>query len=404
MYELINKFRTIWNMFNRARHKKYYIFEIFFHIIPVSKKTIFFMSFNDLYNDNPKYISEMLHIMDKNLRLVWVVDERTRIDEIPSYILQVKRFSVKHAFYKNRSKIIIDNFTGIYSGNTKMGVTLVNMMKKKGQFNYSTWHGTPMKKIGKSNKLEENKYDFQEYQTTSSGMLVNSEFMKWIFQHDFSSNFKVRLLGSPRNDILFKSDEKLKGLLLKKLGLPTDKKLVIYAPTYREPKDEHIKFRSVYICQEDITHIIKAMEDKFGDEWAFVYRTHQYVKDKGNVSNRNIYNGNLYMDMAEYLYVSDALITDYSGSLFDYTITNRPCFLYMPDYKEYEAERGVYFQPHELPYSYALSIDQLLNNIRIYEREEALKKVFDFNKRIKFIDDGRASIRISQFILDQIKG
>lgn len=390
-------------MFNMANHKKYYFFEYIFHIIPINKKMIFFMSFNDLYNDNPKYISTMLHILNKDLKLVWVIDERTRKDEIPSYILQVKKFSVKHAYYKNRSKVIIDNFIGIYSGNTEVGITMTHMMKKKGQLNYSTWHGTPMKKLGKSNKVV-NKNNSHDYETTSSGMLVNSEFLKWIFQHEFKSNFSVRLLGSPRNDILFKKDEKLKEFLLKKLELPSDKRLVLYAPTYREPKGKNTDFRSIHICQEAMFRIIKTLEDKFGEQWVFIYRSHQYVKDNEYIYNEKIYNGNLYMDMAEYLFVSDALITDYSGSLFDYTITNKPCFLYMPDYKEYKAERGLYFEPNELPYSYALNIEQLLTNINMYEKEKSLKKVSNFNERIKFIDDGKAARRISQFILDQLEG
>ena len=90
------------------------LLELVFHWIPLRKDIVLFQSFNDLYNDNPKYISIELHKRDKSVKQIWVVSKRTNKLEIPSYVKLVKLGSLLHFYYKNRSKILIDNYVGVY--------------------------------------------------------------------------------------------------------------------------------------------------------------------------------------------------------------------------------------------------------------------------------------------------
>ncbi len=79
------------------------------------------------------------------------------------------------------------------------------------------------------------------------------------------------------------------------------------------------------------------------------------VKEQNLKYSGKVINGNLHDDMAEYLAVADALITDYSGSVFDFALTGKPGFLYTPDKDHYiNDERGVYLELEQLPYDSAI--------------------------------------------------
>ncbi len=65
----------------------------------------------------------------------------------------------------------------------------------------------------------------------------------------------------------------------------------------------------------------------------------------------NVINVSAYDDTQELLSISDVLITDYSSLMFDFSITQRPCFLYVPDAEDYVSnERELYFDLEKLPF------------------------------------------------------
>lgn len=360
----------------------------------MNRNIVFFSSFNGLYNDNPKYISEELHRRYPKVKIVWLIAERANKHDLPSYITEVRNGTIKYVYYKNRAKNLIDNYAGMkYRFVTKYRIRDY-FLKKARQYNYSTWHGTPLKKIGRS-------FIYKDYLFVSSSttFVLNSEYIKNIFQIDFSNKIPVKLTGSPRNDILFKKrDEELLCYYKRKLGLMTDKKIIIYAPTYRSRNTKLDQgYYSVYLSSEDVRRCLDALKQRFGGDWCFVYRVHQHVINnvlfEGN--NVEIVNGNLHDDMAEYLFVSDALITDYSGSLFDYTITKRPCFLYAPDYEKYKDEsRGIYLEITHLPYPVAYNSDDLVKIIGMYDEVETRDKINQFNNKIGLVDNGNAAAQI----------
>jgi CDP-glycerol glycerophosphotransferase len=113
-----------------------------------------------------------------------------------------------------------------------------------------------------------------------------------------------------------------------------------------------------------------------------------------------IINGNLHDDMAEYLLCADALITDYSGAMFDYALTGRPCFLYVPDRENYEKrERGFYLDFDGLPFPKSNSFAEFLNHIQLFDQDAYRNNLQSFLKQIGNIEDGYASTRILKDIL-----
>lgn len=377
--------------------------DVVFHFIPMNRNVVFFSSFNGLYNDNPRYISEKLHSLYPNTKLVWVVASRANKNDIPFYVIKVKYGTLKYYFYKNRAGIIVDNYIGLLSKHVNKRSFKDRLIKKKGQINFSTWHGTPLKRIGQGFMSKE----AGGYITSSTCFVLNSTYIANIFKKDISSEVPIKLLGSPRNDLLFRTkDTNIIVRTKKKLGLPLDKKIVIYAPTYRSTnRNIDGDFYSVYIQPQDIERCLQSFSRHFGGDWVFVYRVHQHVLNEIEHQdiNSSVINGNLHDDMAEYLLVSDALITDYSGSLFDYTITRKPCVLYAPDYYEYKNDgRGTYMEIERLPYPIAYDVEGLLKEIDNYDEVTICKKIDSFNKEIGLVDDGEASERIVKQMDDEV--
>lgn len=104
--------------------------------------------------------------------------------------------------------------------------------------------------------------------------------------------------------------------------------------------------------------------------------------------------------MAEYLQITDVLITDYSGSMYDFALTGRPCWLFALDRKHYESvERGFYMPISELPFQFLESTADLYDAIRNFDSTEYKKDIDRFLENIGNIEDGQASRRIVDDII-----
>lgn len=193
-------------------------------------------------------------------------------------------------------------------------------------------------------------------------------------------------------------------MLQSKLGLPIDKKILLFAPTFRRSIG---RSGAEQMRQLDISRILAKMKQKFGGEWAFVFRVHHSVQNAintGEYQRDYIIDGNLHPDMAEYLACSDALITDYSGSMFDFALTKKPCFLYVPDLDAYEnEERGFYIDFEELPFPAALKSEGVIEIIDKFEVKEYERKVELFLDKIGNVEDGQAASRVVNCIVNYVE-
>lgn len=372
-----------------------YFFGLFLKILP-RKKVVLFRSFHGQYNDSPKYISEELHKRDDSIRIIWAISDEANKKDIPDYVHVVQYNSLKYYYYVYRSKVVVENYFGIiYSFAKKNSKFYDFLVRDTKQFNVSTWHGTPLKKIGIDQQLYSNK-DYCFY-SSSDLLIANSNYLKERMSHSYNIK-NIELLGSPRNDLLFKCD---KNSIKLKLGLPLDKKIVLFAPTFRD---------SVYESGErqlkelDVNKLVSIFNKKFGGNHIFVARVHNEVLKKFDfslINNDILFNGNLHDDMAEYLAVTDILITDYSGCFFDYLLTNKPCFLLTLDKENYEKkERDFYIKLDELPFNYATTIEDFYRIIGEFNEKKYLKELNEFKNRIGCIDDGNSSSRVVDRIVE----
>ena len=372
-------------------------------LLPVKKGIVLFSSFMGMYNDNPKYICEELHARRPDLRIVWTVSEKCR-EALPEYAESVVLGSPEYIKLKCRAQVLVDNHTGIrcvtirkkLSPGKRLYCKFLSKKRKK-QYSVSTWHGMPLKHIC----ADEPNNDILKICTSSSYTLAGNDFTAGCMQTALLNTIPVKIYGSPRNDILFRDVDVAS--LKQKLHLPEERKVVLFAPTFR---DDVISSGVMQLKEMDFAALFAALQEKFGGEWCLVVRVHHRVMLEIDVAalakeyGGMIIDGNLGDDMAEYLVCTDVLITDYSSSMFDYMLTGRPCFLYAPDRAHYEGEeRGFYMSYDALPFPKADTAAELVSNIASFDNEKYGEGVSRFLEEIGNAEDGHASERVVDDIL-----
>jgi CDP-glycerol glycerophosphotransferase len=349
------------------------VFSFIFRFIGLFIKTepnlILFNSFGGKkYNDSPKVIFEQLlnHPTSKKLKLVWALENPDNFD-IPNAI-KIEINSFKYFIIALKAKYWVS------SVNIERGLKF----KKDNTIYLNTWHGAGTKKIG--NAVSKRKdYDFSNV----NYLLVQSNFEKNIFINDFGAIEENFLLsGFPRSDELFKTEKKQIDIYKRKLKIPKDKKIILYAPTWRESKNNGSSY------DLNIPLDIKKWQEKLTDEYVILFRTHTFTTNILNLKfNDLIIDVSDYPNVNHLLLISDILITDYSTIVFDYSILEKPFLCFGYDYKEYQNERGLYIDlEKEYPNGVQKTEDEILELILNMNYEKECEKTREFKS--KYIEAG----------------
>ena len=169
----------------------------------------------------------------------------------------------------------------------------------------------------------------------------------------------MHVIGLPRNDIYATYTREYMLSLRKKMGISEDKKVILYAPTFREyDKNDSMAVQiSVPINLEKWKHFL-------GDGYILLFRAHYEVSQGLNIQDDDfVREVSAYPQLEDLMIVSDLLISDYSSVFFDYSIMLKPMLVFCYDYERYSSERGMYFDIREyLPSSN--NEDELLSLIK----------------------------------------
>ena len=384
---------------------------------PVNKDLIVFTSFNGHYSDSPKYISQKIHEQNENLKIVWIVENKY-LNDLPEYVMGVDIKNEKACNrYLGAARVLVDNVYASKETSLNSNGLLAKILykflswlkKKKNQLVFTTWHGTPLKRMGRD-QIGNSVYDFACPNTT---MILGNQFTLDIMERLTFGKVNMRLLGCPRNDLLFERGKE--SYYKNKLGLPTDKKVLLFAPTFRnDGKDcdgKNVMRSGInQLNSIDVDKLLSLLSDKFGGEWVLVCRFHYHVEKMVDWSslnkryNNRIINGNKFDDMAEYLAASDLLLTDASSSMFDYMHTEKPCMLFFPDVDNYKnKERGFYVEIEELPFSCSVDFDGLMNDIKNFENEKYLEKVNQLKCKFGYVDGINSAEEVAKYIVEETK-
>lgn len=238
-----------------------------------------------------------------------------------------------------------------------------SFIKKEGQVYLNTWHGTPLKTLGKKvNNDYENLGNVQKNFVVADYLLYPNTFTKEHLLKDYMlaniSGAQTVLGGYPRNCAFF--DRKGGERLRKEMGT-ADKKVYAYLPTFRGTPRKAVGGKADAYMQYYLYQL-----DEMLDENEILYvNLHPLTRQAvGMEAFSHIRPFPEEMETYEFLNSADCLITDYSSVFFDFAVTGKKIVLFPFDKEDYFRERGTYFGLDELPFPQAFTPDELLAEIR----------------------------------------
>ncbi|CAM4373663.1 bifunctional glycosyltransferase/CDP-glycerol:glycerophosphate glycerophosphotransferase [Weissella hellenica] len=275
-----------------------------------------------------------------------------------------------------------------------------NRNKRPEQVEMETMHGTPLKAMG-FDVLDEWKdtsyYSYLRRFNNYDYLVVPSEFVSNYAQHAFQVHPKILKTGYPRNDVFFKkySDHEKKEMK-QKYNLPVNKKIILYAPTWRN-QDQKIPTNINKLFN------IKNMYDSLNDDTIIVVKNHNFEKLTG--IDKKYQSKIILADETasiESLYIiSDAVITDYSSVMFDYALLNKPMIFWAFDYEEYVKNRGINFDlKADAPGPFVQDEKDLINWVNKFDQisSQYSDKIIAFKDKFGQYDVGTASRQIAEII------
>ena len=383
--------RDIKNGISSRKGRKELIYKRIFNYMKPKDKLVVFESFQGKsYSDSPKYIYEYMLKNKSNYNYVWVMNNSNKIPGNPK---TVKRNTLKYYYYIARAKYIVSN------------VRMPNKYIKRPEQSYlQTWHGTPLKRLAgdmdnvhmpgtnavrykKNFNRETNKWDY---------LIAPNQYSADIFRRAFWFNNTMLKTGYPRNDILTNHNDEDTINRLKRINrIPTDKKIILYAPTWRD--DEYFK---VGKYKFNLKLDLHRMKEQFGDEYIILLRMHYLVASNMDLTVLEdfAYDVSSYSDVSELYLMSDILITDYSSVFFDYANLRRPILFFTYDIEKYQGQlRGFYIDMEtELPGPLLMDNDEVMDAIQNIDavNEKYEDRYNEFYERFCSWDDGRASEKV----------
>lgn len=258
-----------------------------------------------------------------------------------------------------------------------------SFIKKEGQIYINTWHGTPLKNLGRTNLNRA--YGLGNVQRNfimADYLIYPNEFMKEKMIDSFMlenlSNAKIINGGYPRNSIFF--NKKAANNLKSKMGL-NDKRIIAYMPTWRGI------FSNLDIDGQNdiIKQFLKELDILLNDNQVFYVKFHAVVEDMIDYSKyKHIHPFPKEYETYEFLNIVDCLVTDYSSVFFDFVCSNKKIVLFPYDEEEYIDKGGLYFSLDELPFPKVYNVENLYDEIissKNYDDNDFLEKYNTYDEK-----------------------
>lgn len=375
-------------------------YEIFKENTPIDENLVFFESFHGKYNNSPKYIYEKLLKLgyDKKFKFVWSLkdkDYKTK-DIIPGSPILVNDDEEEYYKYLATSKYKVNN------------ATFLKIIDERDDIIYlQTWHGTPLKKLGRDIHVKDSGVSWTHFNNevkTWDYLISANEFSTKTFKRAFNYKNKVLELGYPANDLFYQNNEMKINEIKDRFGIGRDKKIILYAPTFRDNKIDDEGNR-IFDLELDLNKLYNQLNDKY----FLILKTHYVVSQELEIDEEMkdfVKDLSIHDDIHELFLLSDILITDYSSVFFDYAHSKRPILFFMPDLEDYIDSRGVYEEVLEsLPGPIVSDNDALiecLNDIDNIEKEY-LEKYEEFYNSYCDKGHGDAAERIIEEVFGKLK-
>lgn len=373
----------------------YYLFALIYQIcrlVPVKKNRVFcIMTHDDGEGSNVSIVYQAMQKADVNYSFSFLTQSDVRAVESFSNARCLINFFFRKPYQLARAEIILmDNVFLPYA----------YLRRRKGTKVIQLWHGTgTIKKFGQDTNTGKLKSLEKRANSNITHLIVNSPAMKGLYAGAFGvKEEKVHALGLPKSDEFFRrineieicKENAYKNEIYQRYGIPSNKKLILYAPTFRDNKEQNPR----------LIELLEELGQKLPDEYCLGLRLHPHIAHSFEEQQlgKNICQMSFEQDVNTVLMAADLLITDYSSIIFEYCLLKRPMIFYAYDFEDFSDQgRGFYYNYEEfVPGPVAYSCREVLDIIR--------NGAFQTNRIEEFISDhymytdGNATDRLMELL------
>ena len=352
-------------------------------IIPKCNNNIIFFSRPD-YSDNCRALYEkLIEKTGKKYKVTWVVQDVNKFKAEHPEIKVVKHRSLGSLWAMCRSHYIFRTHSfwdGKYVPNRQVMCYAFHGMGIKG-FEYNIKEIYPY-----------NSFDY---------FTVTSRLFAQMFADNINADIdRFVITGLPRNDYLFVQPFEL----LKKLGLNSYKKKIIWMPTFRTNKlcDYTNGISSKSGLPVITSHGLDILDNLLKNKnYCLIIKLHQWSAEsvKGSWNNIKVFTDDSIpkpYTLYHLLGMMDVLLTDYSSVSTDFLLLNRPIGYVFDDLDEFKKTRYLPLDPIE-DYMAGAKIHtetDLLNFIENIERDSFVDERERVAKMFLKDRDGNSSERV----------
>lgn len=313
---------------NRARMR-----DQFLALRPSGKRSIVFRNlYGEAANDSALALHRELRRRDSNLELIWTVKDRSV--QVPA-----------------DATVVVEETWAYYQALGTANYFMVNVhqpdwyVKPEGQVLIETFHGYPFKLNGKkwwdkvgfdSSRQESLLRRAQEWDYLVSPAKYATECLMEFYRDPHDVPGDVLEIGYPRNDVLLSEGaDEHRIAVRERLGIPASSQAILYAPTFRD-----------YLSADDFTAEIvellnvERLVRELGPGYTLLLRGHPFNARVGTSASKEVIDVTDYPDINDLILASDMAVLDYSSLRFDYALTGKPVFYFVPDEEAYFDGRG----------------------------------------------------------------
>ena len=372
----------------------YGIYAFMFNIfcfLPMKKNKVSFLSpHNESFNDSLGAVLNEV-IMRDEFKICKISCKDLQIDKssvrnLIISILKAARFFTVKAYHLATSHFVFMNvdFMPMAKLNFKREAVITQLWHAEGAFKRFGMHIEQPEEIRNLEIQGNNKLSY---------VVCSSQGVADIYSEAFGvPRYKVLPLGAPRIDDFFKkvNIERLRADFDKEFPECKGKKLVLYAPTFRDDR-------------EDDKHLldtldISAFNERFGDEYRLLVRLHPQVRT-GEADLSGATDVGDYKKLNNLIRLADVMITDYSSICMDFAFLEKPIYFYAFDLEKYVSDRSFY-EDYEsyVPGPVARDFQTLLNLLNNNVAQSYQRRMYDF----KFYNFGEQDGNASKRVVDRI--
>lgn len=350
--------------------------------LDIDENLILFEGFmGNSFTGNPFYVFEYIYNNKKYDGLKKVISVNK------AHVPEVRALLERYGYTKN-VKIVNKNSVSYCRALTTAKYLVNNVsfptyfVKREGQIFLNTWHGTPLKGLGRSIKDNPNSIgnvqrnflmaDYLLYPNQYSYEHIKEDYMlEQFYKGDYV------LAGYPCNGRFF---ENKKADAIRKEFELEGKRVIVYMPTWRDVKKDTVNKQIYYMM-----HALVELESKLDDNTVVFVKLHHLAAGEVNLEGfKKVKEFPADYETYDFLSIADGLITDYSSVMFDFANTGKSVYLYTYDKEEYMAGRSVYFGIEELPFFATDDIHSLVNEIiadKTYDYSEFAEKFCTYDNK-----------------------